>query len=130
MAGELDLTTMLRTMEPTVRPGEYVVVSTPEPLAGLAVHASIVEDEGVTSVVRREDAEAHGLSYEFVAGWITLQVHSALEAVGLTAAFATAMAEAGLSCNVLAGAFHDHLLVPYERTDEAVGVLRDLSARS
>ena len=32
-----------------------------------------------------------------------------------------------MSCNVLAGYHHDHLLVPAERGDEAVQVLRELS---
>ena len=52
---------------------------------------------------------------------------SALDAVGLTAAVSRALADAGLSCNVLAGLHHDHLLVPAGRAEEALAVLRELS---
>jgi hypothetical protein len=62
-----------------------------------------------------------------VAGWITLRVTSALDAVGLTAAVAGELAQAGLSCNVIAGYHHDHLFVPYDRAPSAVAVLEALA---
>lgn len=65
-----------------------------------------------------------------MAGWITLRIHSALDAVGLTAAVAQALAEYGLSCNVVAGFHHDHLFVPHERAAEAVALLEQLADRS
>ena len=57
-------------------------------------------------------------------------MHSALDAVGLTAAVAGALAEAGISCNVLAGAHHDHLLVPVDRADDALVALAQLRDRA
>lgn len=92
-------------------------------VAALPTFATIVEDEGATAVLRREDADEAGLPYDFVGAWITLTVHSALDAVGLTAAVAAKLAEAQIACNVLAGAFHDHLLVPADRGDEALRIL-------
>ena len=128
MPGETDLGRLLATLQPQVRPGEYVVVSlTATPDA--ACEAVVREAEGVTCVVRRSVADAEGWAYDFVAGWITLQVHSALEAVGLTAAVSAALTAEGIPCNVLAGFFHDHLLVPADRVDDAVQVLLELSAR-
>jgi hypothetical protein len=38
----------------------------------------------------------------------------------------TALSDAGISCNVLAGYHHDHLLVPSDRADEAIAVLQRL----
>ncbi len=58
-----------------------------------------------------------------MASWITLRVHSALEAVGLTAAFSAALSREGISANVVAGYFHDHLFVPEDRRDDAMRVL-------
>jgi hypothetical protein len=58
---------------------------------------------------------------------ITLTVHSALEGVGLTAAVSGALAEQGIACNVVAGFHHDHLFVPWERREEALGVLRKVA---
>ena len=78
------------------------------------------EDEGVTVVVAQEAADALGLAYAYVAAWITLEVLSALEAVGLTAAVGRALADAGIGANVVAGFSHDHVFVPHDRADEAM----------
>ena len=124
MTGEIDLSVLLKSMSPTVRPGEFVFVSLPaEPPTDVTVHALVREAEGMTVVLDRADADRLGLNYDFVAGWITLEVHSALEAVGLTAAFSAALSEVGVSCNVLAGYFHDHILVDIEDVDTALSAL-------
>ena len=81
-------------------------------------------------MVRQEEADVAGLAYDYVAGWITLRVVSALEAVGLTAAFARELADAGLSCNVVAGYHHDHIFVPHEQAEQAVAALNGLAHRS
>jgi hypothetical protein len=129
MSGVSDLDELIRSMKPTVRDGEFVVVSVePLRLVGMAAEAIIREDEGPTVVMRREDADAEGIPYDFVAAWIILTVHSDLAAVGLTAAFSTALANAGISCNVLAGFHHDHLLVPADRRDDALAALENLAA--
>jgi len=129
-SGSTDLRAMLATLEATMRPDEYVyaVVSRDHPVVSLAA-ATITEDEGLTVVLRRTDADAHDIHYEFVAAWLTLTVHSSLEAVGLTAAFSSALGEADISCNVLAGLHHDHLLVPTAEATRALGVLRGLRDR-
>lgn len=91
---------------------------------------TVAEPEGVTVVVAQEEADALGLRYEYVAAWITLHIHSALEAVGLTAAVAVRLAEEGISCNVVVGFHHDHLFVGADDADRAVRALEELSARS
>ncbi|MFI7340852.1 ACT domain-containing protein [Streptomyces sp. NPDC050085] len=131
MSGETDLRKLLNGMSPELRPGRYVftVVEGDVP-PGLTPVVTVAEQEGLTLVLRREDADAAGLPYDYVAAWITLRVHSALDAVGLTAAVAQELAAAGLSCNVVAGFHHDHLFIPYERGAEAVTLLTDLAQRS
>lgn len=116
---------MADALRPQVRAGEFVFAAvSAERASELPAQALIREDEATTVVLRREDADAAGLSYEFVAGWITLTAQTSLEDVGITAAFSAALADAGIACNVLAGVHHDHLLVPLERTAEALDVLR------
>jgi hypothetical protein len=125
--GLTDLAQILRTLDVDVRPEPYVYATVDPAHPALAdAQATVVESEGVTLVLRCSDAEAHGLFGEFVSAWLTLTVHSSLEAVGLTAAFSSALGQAGISCNVLAGFHHDHILVPFERRDDAVRTLRDL----
>jgi hypothetical protein len=129
MSGTVDIGELLRTMRPTLRPGSYVFVSVPQMMADLEPIATVREVEGLTLVLTRDEADTAGLDYDFVAAMITLQVHSALEAVGLTAAVATELAGAGISCNVIAGYFHDHLFVPTDRADDALRLLEDLAER-
>ena len=133
MAGVTDLEQLLATLEPQVRDGEYVYAAAPDSSSDssalLGAEAVIHEAEGSAMVLRREVADEAGLTYDVVLSWITLTVHSSLEAVGLTAAFSAALGDAGISCNVLAGLHHDHVLVPVGRRDDAVTVLRELSGR-
>lgn len=128
MSGETDLKTLLESLHPVARDGDYVYALWPHgrPLEG-GIEAAVREAEGLTVVLHRDEADSLGLSYDFVATWITLQVHSALEAVGLTAAVSAALTHAGISCNVLAGFHHDHLLVPSADAGRAMDVLRLLA---
>ncbi|TAP44472.1 N-acetyltransferase [Arthrobacter sp. S39] len=131
MTGEKNLQTLLASIHPVLREGEYVYVLWPHgrPLAA-GIEAAVRGAEGLTVVLPREEADRLGLAYDFVAAWITLQVHSELEAVGLTAAVGKALTDAHISCNVLAGFHHDHLLVPVADAARAVEVLAELSAES
>ncbi|GAB2541821.1 ACT domain-containing protein [Brachybacterium huguangmaarense] len=122
-----DLQQLLASMEPALDPEPYAFTTGPA-LPDCPAVVSVVEAEGVTAVVARANAERLGLAHEYVAARITLTVHSALEAVGLTAAVARALADAGISCNVVAGYFHDHLFVPWERREGAIAALEALTA--
>lgn len=94
VSGGTDLVALIRSMRPRREPGEFVFVVAPTVPDGVDVRAFVSEAEGQTLVVPREDADRAGLRYDYVAGWITLDVHSALAAVGLTAAVSGALAGA------------------------------------
>lgn len=122
--GEVDLAAMLRSLTVTRRPGTFVVTQLPAPVPlGDGVEAVLAEAEGITVVATTEAAARHGWPAPFEAAWLTLDVHSSLAAVGLTAAFSRGLADEGIACNVLAGFVHDHLLVPADRADDAVAAL-------
>ena len=132
MAAITNLDVLLRSMQPVFRPGQYVFVDgdgIPEG-SGVAIEASVREAEGHSAVIARADADRLGLHYDFVASWITLSVVSALDAVGLTAAVSSELTEHGISCNVIAGLRHDHILVPTDRADDALVSLRRLTTRT
>lgn len=132
MSGETNLARLLQSMTPQLNPGQYVFCCVPAEYdcSGLQPIASLRESEGLSLVLPREVADAYNLSYDYVAAWLTLEVHSSLAAVGLTASFSTALAQAGISCNVVAGFHHDHLFVPCERAEKALSTLCALSAAS
>ena len=125
-----DLPTLLRTLAPTLRDDEWTFCWLPGDAVRAhadAALASVREDGGVSLVLPCTHARAHGLPDAPAFRCITLTVHSSLEAVGLTAAVATALAARGIAANVIAGARHDHVLVPTARADEALAALQALS---
>ncbi len=123
-----DLPTLLARMEPTLNPGSYAFCSV-DPGSAITlgdVVATVREPEGLSIVLPEARALELQLTPLFRCAWITLTVHSDLQAVGLTAAFARALGNAGISCNVVAGACHDHIFVPVERAEDAMAALRQL----
>ncbi|PHN00844.1 ACT domain-containing protein [Flavilitoribacter nigricans] len=130
MAGEKDLQLLLRNMAPLQRDGVYVFTThpDPDPQTLAAAIATFREPEGITCILPRAKADEWELSYTGLMAWITLQIHSSLEAVGLTAAVATALAAEEISCNAVAAYYHDHLFVPLGDAPRALEILRGLSA--
>ncbi|EQM70679.1 hypothetical protein L682_32545, partial [Aquipseudomonas alcaligenes OT 69] len=130
MAGETSLALLIRSMSPELNPGDYVFCTLADATAlqECETLGSFREREGLTVILRREDADRLALAYDYVAAWITLEVHSSLAAVGLTAAFAGALAQANISCNVIAGYYHDHLFVARDDAERALSTLRALAA--
>ncbi len=130
MAGIVDLEQLLKTMKPVLAEGCYVFCC----LEGrygdhqsLNPIASFQEREGLTLILDQREAETAKLAYKSVFRKITLSVHSSLDAVGLTAAVAESLAERGISANVVAAYYHDHVFVPQERAEEALALLRGFS---
>ncbi len=125
MAGETNLGRILAGMGVGRRDGVYVyaTVAPGEPLPDIPIAAVVSETEGTTIVLDRDVAVAAGIAWEFEAAWLSITVHTSLEAVGVTASVATALAMKGIPCNVLAGFHHDHLLVPIDRVDDAIAAV-------
>lgn len=129
-----DLQTLLKTMTPELAPEAFVFCTLPA-LSGATFEAlspviTVREVEGVTIVVTREKAQSAGLDSSAPMRMISLTVHSDLAAVGLTAAFATALTEAGVSANVVAGYHHDHIFVPDNQADDAMVAIAALQSRA
>ncbi|HEX7684070.1 MAG TPA: ACT domain-containing protein [Trinickia sp.] len=127
-----DLAELLASMQPALNEGAYVFscVKADKDLSRLEPLATFREREGLTVIIDEPTAVREDLPVLFRAAWITLTVHSDLEAVGLTAAVAEALTKAGISCNVVAAAFHDHIFVPVERAADAMAQLTDLQSRA
>jgi uncharacterized protein len=125
-----DLNEILANLNPVLHPGVYVFCRLPH---GNSIHVDshpvciVQEEEALTVIVTQAEADLFGWPYDYQAGWITLQVHSALSSVGVTAKISTALAEAEISCNMVAGYFHDHLFVPFEKVDQTMQILGDLA---
>jgi uncharacterized protein len=127
MVGETNLQVLLKTIKPFHNEGDYVFCTTTNKVNIEDIVMLLKEKEGSTIILKKEIADSLQLPYSFVAAWITLTVHSSLEAVGLTAAFSTALADANISCNVVAGYYHDHIFVPKKDTINALTVLNNLA---
>jgi len=117
-----DLNELITEINPVLHDGVYVFVSVNDEVSlnNIKVIASIHESEGYSAIIAESDAKELGLDILFRAAWITLNVHSDLNAIGLTALFSAALAKEGISCNVVAGAYHDHVFVPVDRAKDAM----------
>lgn len=117
-AGERDLASLLRNLRPHLDARRFTFAIATELALGPDDFAIIREEEGPAAIRVDPDGE-----------WarISLEVHSSLEAVGLTAALSGILAEAGISANVVASLRHDHLFVPWARRDEALNRLKSLA---
>ncbi|MQB43953.1 ACT domain-containing protein [Rhizobium sp. ICMP 5592] len=132
MPGITDLKQLLAGMKPDLIEGEFVYCSVPPSALVDYIHMNPVglfqEREGVTLILPVAAARQAGLPTGPVMRMITLEIHSSLEAVGLTAAFATALGNEGISANVVAGYYHDHIFVPAADAARAMAALQALSA--
>ncbi|MGR5064095.1 ACT domain-containing protein [Photobacterium sp. DNB22_13_2] len=131
MAGMTNLLELLKSMAPELKSGEYVFCTVNDDLTkymGLSPIATFSESEGLTLVLSKDNADRGNLAYEATFRMITLTVHSSLEAVGLTAAVAGKLAEKGISANVIAAYYHDHVFVQSEKADEALVALQSFSS--
>ncbi|WP_433706340.1 ACT domain-containing protein [Paraburkholderia sacchari] len=128
--GEQDLLKLCASLEPIMAPAVYVYCSFPDFVLpdGVSALCTIRESEGLTAIVERADARRLCLSYIYDARLITLSVHSSLNAVGFIKVISGKLADAGIPCNVVAGYYHDHILVPVDRADEAMDRLREIAA--
>lgn len=125
---------MIANMTPVLQPGTFVFCSMihnedAEAVMPLA-KATFVEDEGLSLILPKADADRLGLTYEAPMKQITLMVFSSVEGVGLTAAVAKALANEQIPANVVAATQHDHVFVPSKMADAALEALRALQEKA
>lgn len=129
-----DLNQILRSLNPTMCGEEFVFIcrsheASPNETDRHAV-ASVFETEGRTLVVPKRIADEVGETYSAVFRRITLQVHSSLEAVGLTAAVSNQLLQYGIAANLFAGFHHDHVFVPSSRANAAMSALQEFESET
>jgi hypothetical protein len=125
MSGEKDLQKLLKSMKPELNEGEFVFckIETLDALNLNDIEMLFREKEAITLILKKEKADELKLEYSVIMSWITLSVHSSLEAIGLTAAFSNALSQKGISCNVVAAFYHDHIFVNKKEAEKAMEVL-------
>ena len=132
MSAITDLNTLLQSMSPELQVGEFVFCTVKNPLSEvvqLQPIATFMEQEGLTVIVEKQQAQRANLGFDGVFKLITLTVHSSLDAVGLTAAVATKLAEHGISANVVAAFYHDHIFVQTEKAEHAMTALKEFASK-
>lgn len=120
---------LLSTMNPELGDEEYIFHTTDmslEKAATLKPWAIITEKEGFSLILEKKVAERNRIAFTGVYKRITLNVHSSLDAYGLTAAVSTKLANSGISANVVAAYYHDHVFIQRGKAEEAMKLLKEL----
>lgn len=122
-----DRDAMIAAMDPVLRDGRFIFCTTASEAAARACREAaigmFVEAEGQSFLLPAERARALGFETDQEMCQITLNVHSALDGVGLTAAVATVLAACDIPCNMVAAYHHDHVFVPAESAAAALAAL-------
>ncbi|MCV6622149.1 MAG: ACT domain-containing protein [Cellvibrionaceae bacterium] len=137
MQGENNLSVLLSNMQPKLQKGRWVFATVgSEQLSKILQQIEISdlqgfyqESEGSSLILEEAQAKLLALECSEVFAAISLSIHSSLEAVGLTAAISGALAQAGISANVVAAFYHDHIYVPYEKAEAAMQCLEGIAAK-
>ena len=132
MSGIKELETLLQSMSPELQADEFVFCTVKNSLSevvSLQPIATFMEQEGLTLIVEKQQAEQANLKFDGVFKLITLTVHSSLDAVGLTAAVSTKLAKHGISANVVAAFFHDHIFVQTDKAEHAMAALEEFASK-
>jgi len=130
MAGETDLTTLLRSMEPQLWQQPLIFCSI-DPVAYESLEVTPIgmfrEREGITLILGQQQADQAHVPYTDLWACITLNIHSALTAVGFIAAITSKLAAAGLSVNPVSAYYHDYLFVLWAEREHALEVLHEFN---
>lgn len=125
---------MIANMTPVLQPGTFVFCSmlhNQDANAAMTLaRAMFVEDEGLSLILPKAEADRLGLSYEVPMKQITLMIFSSVQGIGLTAAIAKALTKERIPANVVAASQHDHIFVPSSQAEDALAVLRELQAQA
>ena len=120
-------------MEPVLDERDFVFCSFPtldwDQMRELNPIGIFHEKEGVTFILDTKNAVDKKIDYLSVYRLITLNVHSSLDAVGLTAAFSAKLAEKNISANVVAAYYHDHIFVSEEKAEQALEAILELQKK-
>ncbi len=131
--GETCLNTLLANLSPVLAEKRYVFVTLPETLSPAVYEQALCifrETEGTTFILDADLADKHGCAYDGYYRQIICKVHSSLDAVGMTAAISTLLAENGISANVVAAYYHDHIFVQEHKAEQAVALMQELAESS
>lgn len=130
MTGIKELQTLLANLDPVLDERSFVFCTFPDfnsnDICCLNPIGMFQEKEGVTLIITKQQAIDSHIDYESVYKLISLNVHSSLDAVGLTAAFSAKLAEKNISANVVAAYYHDHIFVPEEKAEQALMAICEL----
>jgi len=128
--GETSLDNLLANLCPVLAENRYVFVTLPDSLSPSLYEQALCvfkETEGTTFILDADLADQLGYAYDGYYRQIICKVHSSLEAVGMTAAISTQLAAHGISANVVAAYFHDHIFVPEKSAEKAVALMEQLA---
>jgi len=128
MSGITDLKQTLSSLKVICDDIEYgfASVSLDSTIDREKVLATFHEDGYLAIIAPSAYLDSKGIENEGPFAKLTIDVHTSLEMVGLTAVLSTKLAEHEISANVVAAFYHDHVFVQYKLRQKAIELLESL----
>ncbi len=128
MSGLTDLKDTLDSLKVSCDEIEYSFASVPDDslISRDKVLATFQENGRLAVIAPKEFLDSKEIENEGPYAKLTIDVHTSLELVGLTAVMATKLAKNGISANVVAAFYHDHVFVQYDLRKKAIELLESL----
>lgn len=132
MPGEISPILLIQNMQPELKEGEYVFASfSKEKIISKSLNpiCTFMEEEGISVIINRHEADLNKIQYDIVFKMITLNIYSSLNAVGFLAKITSELAKHDISVNPVSAYYHDHLFVPSAKAEEAFAILCNLKQK-
>lgn len=124
MSGQTNLEEVLKSIKVSCDGIEYCFATVKDNNFSLKEILGIFqEDEGLTLIATKKYFEKNNISYDGPFAKLTIENHTSLDLVGLTATLSTKLAKVGISANVIAAYFHDYVFVQYNLRQKAISTI-------
>ena len=127
---KFELKDILGNLKPRILEGSFVFTTSNDELVHLMKTfkpiATFREEEGITLVISKDEADKFNIKYDSLFRCISLGVHSSLNSYGLISSISSELTKKKISSNVFSGFYHDHIFVQADLVDTALQVINSL----
>jgi uncharacterized protein len=127
MSGQKNLAEVIKSLKASCDNIEYGFAAVQNNKISIddQVFCTVKENEGFTIIADKKYFETNGIKYDCPFAKLTIETHTSLDLIGLTAVLSKKLADNNIPANIIAGYYHDHIFVPYELRQKAIDLINN-----